>query len=118
MSWHDLAFLDPVMYESLRQLVLDSRTSEGANHLSSLGLTFHVTLRPEEGGGSHNLLGGKGGCPVTPENVYEYVRRYAELRMVEVNREALQVCQCVYARTRCPRMNLPAPPSANARWFV
>ena len=79
------------MYESLRKLILESRGPDGSEHLANLGLSFHVNLRPEEGGGAWDLLPGGALCPVTPENVYEYVQKYAELRMVRVNEEALQV---------------------------
>ena len=76
-------------------MILDSRKSDGAAYLSTLGLTFSVTLRPEEGGMSHDLIEGGGANPVTPDNVYEYVRQYAMLRMVTVNLDSLEVCVCV-----------------------
>ena len=51
ISWHDLSFFDPVMYESLRQLVLDSETNKDAPlMLATLDLTFCVELGPEEVG--------------------------------------------------------------------
>ena len=91
VSWHDLAFFDPVMYESLRKLILESRGPDGSEHLANLGLSFHVTLRPEEGGEGWDLLPGGALFSITPDNVYQYVQKYAELRMVRVNEEALQV---------------------------
>lgn len=91
MSWHDLAFFDPAVYESLRKTILDSREANGAELLASLGLNFVVTLSAEEGGEVRELKEGGANIPVTPSNVYEYVKRYAELRMVEVCREPLQV---------------------------
>ena len=48
ISWHDLAFFDPVMYESLRQLILDAETKDGSLVFSALDLTFSVELSPEE----------------------------------------------------------------------
>ena len=77
-------------------MILDSRKSDGAAYLSTLGLTFSVTLRPEEGGMSHDLIEGGGANSVTPDNVYEYVRQYALLRMVTVNLDSLEVCVCVF----------------------
>ena len=72
-------------------MILDSRNPDGAEYLSTLGLTFCVTLRPDEGGATHDLIEGAGSTPVTPDNVYEYVRKYALLRMVTVNQDPLQV---------------------------
>lgn len=40
IRFHDLAFFDPVLYESLRQLVKDSQSRNGGSILSSLELTF------------------------------------------------------------------------------
>ena len=51
IGWHDLAFFDPVMYESLRQLVVDSETNKDASLMfAALDLTFSVELSPEEVG--------------------------------------------------------------------
>ena len=92
VSWHDLAFFDPGVYESLRKTILDSREPNGSELLSSLGLTFAVTLSGEEGGKQCDLREGGASIPVTPDNVYEYVKKYAELRMIEACRESLEVC--------------------------
>lgn len=91
MSWHDLAFFDPAVYESLRRTILDSREPNGAELLTSLGLTFAVTLSTEEGGQVRELKKGGSSIHVTPSNVYEYVKRYAELRMIEVCQDQLEV---------------------------
>jgi E3 ubiquitin-protein ligase EDD1 len=43
IRWHDLAFYDAQMYESLRQLILDSRTSDekdGEAALAEYDLVF------------------------------------------------------------------------------
>lgn len=40
IRFHDLAFFDPIVYESLRQLVKDSQTKNGAQVLQSLELNF------------------------------------------------------------------------------
>ena len=91
VSWHDLAFFDPAVYESLRKMILDSREENGNELLLSLGLTFTVTLSSEEGGEVHELKENGTNLPVTPSNIYEYVKRYAEFRMIEECREPLQV---------------------------
>lgn len=45
VRFHDLAFFDPVIYESLRQLVVDAETKESSNSLfSALDLTFRYTM--------------------------------------------------------------------------
>ena len=88
IGWQDLAFFDPVSYESLRKLILTSREGK---ELRNLGVTFCVTLCPEEGGESVELVSGGSSVAVTAENVYEYVRKYAQLRMIHINEEPLRV---------------------------
>lgn len=40
LRFHDLAFFDPVMYESLRQLVLDAESKDKESLFSTLDLNF------------------------------------------------------------------------------
>lgn len=40
IRFHDLAFFDPVVYESLRQLVVDAETKDSNSLFSALDLTF------------------------------------------------------------------------------
>ena len=40
IRFHDLAFFDPVVYESLRQLIKDSQTKTGISILQSLEINF------------------------------------------------------------------------------
>lgn len=40
VRFHDLAFFDPVIYESLRQLVADAESRDSTSLFSSLDLTF------------------------------------------------------------------------------
>lgn len=90
ISWHDLAFFDPILYESLRQLILDARTNpDSASALQSLDLRFCVDLSPDEGGGQVELTPGGRNIEVTISNVYEYVRRYALKRMLKSQEKAL-----------------------------
>lgn len=51
VNWHDFAFFDPVMYESLRQLILASQSSDADAVFSAMDLAFAVDLCKEEGGG-------------------------------------------------------------------
>lgn len=93
IAWHDLAFFDPVLYESLRQLVVDAeQNSQDGNQstLSSLDLRFCVDLCTEEGGGQSELAPGGRNIEVTAINIYEYVRRYALKRMLKSQEKALQ----------------------------
>ncbi|XP_071034360.1 E3 ubiquitin-protein ligase UBR5 isoform X5 [Parasteatoda tepidariorum] len=88
IGWHDLAFFDPVLYESLRQVVVDAEGKEN-NIFSSLDLTFCIDLCIEEGGGSIELIPGGSQIEVTAQNVYDYIRRYAEYRMIRSQEKAL-----------------------------
>ncbi|GFU25773.1 e3 ubiquitin-protein ligase UBR5 [Nephila pilipes] len=87
VGWHDLAFFDPVLYESLRQVVVDAEGKEGI--FSSLDLAFCIDLCIEEGGGNVELIPGGRDTDVTAQNVYDYVRRYAEYRMIRSQEKAL-----------------------------
>lgn len=89
VNWHDFAFFDPVMYESLRQLIRHSLTEEAEAVFAAMDLAFAIDLCKEEGSGQVELLTGGVNMPVTPLNVYEYVRRYAEHRMLVVAEQPL-----------------------------
>ncbi|CAL7941705.1 unnamed protein product [Xylocopa violacea] len=89
IRFHDLAFFDSVIYESLRQLVIDSETKDSNSLFSALDLTFSIDLCPEEGGGSIELIRNGRDIEVTASNVYDYVRKYAEVRMIKVQEKAL-----------------------------
>ncbi|XP_050433400.1 E3 ubiquitin-protein ligase UBR5 isoform X2 [Adelges cooleyi] len=88
IRFHDLAFFDPVMYESLRQLVLDAESKDKESLFSALDLNFSIDLSQEEGGGSVELVNCGVDIEVTPNNVYDYVRRYAEFRMFKTQDKA------------------------------
>ncbi|MBN3274321.1 UBR5 ligase, partial [Polyodon spathula] len=89
VNWHDFAFFDPVMYESLRQLILASQSGDAEAVFAAMDLAFAVDLCKEEGGGQVELVSGGVNIPVTPLNVYEYVRKYAEHRMLVVAEQPL-----------------------------
>ncbi|XP_066593371.1 E3 ubiquitin-protein ligase UBR5-like isoform X2 [Prorops nasuta] len=89
IRFHDLAFFDSVIYESLRQLVIDAETKDSNSLFSALDLTFSIDLCPEEGGGSIELIPNGRDNEVTAANVYDYVRKYAEVRMIKVQEKAL-----------------------------
>ncbi|XP_055383009.1 E3 ubiquitin-protein ligase hyd isoform X2 [Condylostylus longicornis] len=90
IRFHDLAFFDPSVYESLRQLVLDSQTEEGSEMISKLEIFFVIDLCKEEGGDSIELIPGGRDIQVNEHNIYDYVRKYAEYRMVKSQEKALE----------------------------
>lgn len=90
IGWHDLAFFDPVMYESLRQLVVDSETKDAALMFQALDMNFCVELCAEEGGEQVELVPGGSEIEVQASNVHDYVRRYTDFRMVKVAEKALK----------------------------
>ncbi len=50
IGWHDLAFFDPEIYESLRTLLEDSETKDASLMFTTLDLNFCVELCTEEVG--------------------------------------------------------------------
>lgn len=58
--------------------------------ISNIILHFSIDLCPEEGGGSIELVPNGRDIEVTANNVYDYVRKYAEVRMIKVQEKALQ----------------------------
>lgn len=46
IRFHDLAFFDPVMYESLRQLICDAESKDGPALFSALDLNFRYITYP------------------------------------------------------------------------
>ena len=59
--------------------------------LIHVDLSWQVRLGESEGGGTHCLLSSLSDKPIVAADVLEYVRRYAELRMIKVIEEPLQV---------------------------
>ncbi|XP_046667814.1 E3 ubiquitin-protein ligase UBR5 isoform X3 [Homalodisca vitripennis] len=90
IRFHDMAFFDPAMYESLRQLVVDAETKDSNSLFAALDLTFSIDLNVEEGGGSLELIPGGRDVEVTASNVYDYVRKYAEYRMYKAQQKSLE----------------------------
>ncbi|CAG9834089.1 unnamed protein product [Diabrotica balteata] len=90
VKFHDLAFFDSVVYESLRQLVVDAETKDSNSLFSALDLNFTIDLCPEEGGGTVELIPGGKEIEVTSSNVYDYVRKYANYRMIKVQEKAIE----------------------------
>ncbi|XP_026324159.1 E3 ubiquitin-protein ligase UBR5 isoform X3 [Hyposmocoma kahamanoa] len=90
IRFHDLAFFDPVVYESLRQLVVDAETGDSHSLFAALDLNFSLEMCEEEGGGCVELVPGGRELEVTALNVYDYVRKYAQHRMLISQEKALE----------------------------
>ncbi|XP_041974178.1 E3 ubiquitin-protein ligase hyd isoform X2 [Aricia agestis] len=90
VRFHDLAFFDPVVYESLRQLVVDAETGDSHSLFVALDLNFSLEMCEEEGGGCVELVPGGREIEVTALNVYDYVRKYAQHRMLIAQEKALE----------------------------
>lgn len=56
-----------------------------------LSLIYSVDLCPEEGGGSVELIPGGRDILVNETNIYDYVRKYSEYRMLRSQEKALEV---------------------------
>lgn len=108
VKWHDLAFFDSQMYESFRKMIKDAEemliagmsTNESAfveivakvneELFKPLDLTFNIDLPKEEGGSNHDLIENGSKILVDCLNMYEFVRKYAEFRMVKHVEQCLQ----------------------------
>ncbi|XP_062520971.1 E3 ubiquitin-protein ligase UBR5-like isoform X3 [Corticium candelabrum] len=92
LSFHDLAFYDPGLYDGLRKLLVASQSANADEYFSALGLTCLVTLRTEEGGSVVHLVTDDRGenVPLTVDNVDDYVQKYAEYRMVTCREKSLE----------------------------
>lgn len=82
VNWHDFAFFDPVMYESLRYVLYEMKHQGNKELLPFLDLTFVADTLPEEGGGEVELVPGGASVNVTASNVQDYVLRYTTHRMI------------------------------------
>lgn len=90
VRFHDLAFFDPVVYESLRQLIVDAETGDSHSLFAALDLNFSLEMCEEEGGDCVELVPGGRDIEVTALNVYDYVRKYAQHRMLLSQEKALE----------------------------
>lgn len=112
VRWHDLAFFDSQMYESLRKMVQDAEKIlldavnkaksrslvskallEGMSQADELvfkplDLTFNIDM-PEDGS-NHDLVENGSQIEVNSTNMYEFVKRYAQFRMVKHVEQCLE----------------------------
>jgi E3 ubiquitin-protein ligase EDD1 len=81
VNWHDLAFYDSALFESLRKLVLAAQTEPET--VEEMDLTFEIDDSTAEGATQlRELVPGGSNMKVTRHNIYNYVRRYANYKMV------------------------------------
>lgn len=59
VNWHDFAFFDPVMYESLRQLIRHSQAGEAEAVFAAMDVAFAIDLCKEEGAGQVKITHGE-----------------------------------------------------------
>ncbi|CAM4857437.1 unnamed protein product [Rotaria socialis] len=89
IRWHDLAFFDSTMYENLRRMAFDAEKNE-SQYVTDLHLTFSMTVTEKEGGETYDLITDGSTKDVTYSNLYEFIKRYAEFRMVHLVEQSLQ----------------------------
>jgi E3 ubiquitin-protein ligase EDD1 len=97
-AWHDLAFFDHLFYENMRKLIADGENSRDPDaYFQCLDLRFSINPSAEESAGSSgpaamiDLIPNGRNTEVTANNVYDYVRKYAQYRMIKSQERALQV---------------------------
>lgn len=108
IRWHDMAFFDSQMYESFRKMICDAEkylfeavnskndaaneeitrselekaiNAVNSNIFKPLELTFNVDL-PEENGANYDIVPNGSKKNVNCLNMYEFVKSYAQFRMV------------------------------------
>nr|AZA04905.1 E3 ubiquitin-protein ligase [Anisakis simplex] len=97
INWFDLAFYDPILFESMRTLVFNEGAFTRPDQINDLMLNFEVALPIEEGGGVVELVRGGSQIAVTHENVVEYIYRFVEMRLLGNHLKALEaIKQGVY----------------------
>lgn len=59
--------------------------------IQTISYHFSIDLCPEEGGGTVELIPSGRDLAVTETNVFDYVRKYAEYRMIKTQEKSLEV---------------------------
>ena len=80
-----------MLYESLRKLIVEATSLNAEETFRALDLTFSVQMTAEDSDGQVELVEDGKNVAVCPSNVHDYVRLYAEQRMLGSNTKALQV---------------------------
>ncbi|CAG9541014.1 unnamed protein product, partial [Cercopithifilaria johnstoni] len=96
INWFDLAFYDPILFESMRTLVFNEGPTR-SEQINSFYLTFEVAVPEQEGGGSVELKPDGANTAVTHENIVEYIYLFVEARMLGNHLKCLEaIKQGVY----------------------
>ncbi|CAF0766114.1 unnamed protein product, partial [Didymodactylos carnosus] len=88
IRWHDLAFFDSSIYENLRRAAYDAEKTNG-HSVKDLHLTFSLTCTDKEGGETYDLITNGSSKDVTYSNLYDFIKHYAEFRMVKLVEQSL-----------------------------
>jgi len=94
-----------MLYESLRKLIVEATSLNAEETFRALDLTFSVQMTAEDSDGQVELVEDGKNVAVCPSNVHDYVRLYAEQRMLGSNTKALQVILLlffVFVIVACP----------------
>ncbi|CAD5234617.1 unnamed protein product [Bursaphelenchus xylophilus] len=91
ITWYDLAFFDPAMFDSLRSIAYNEEENRphSDEFYEGLGLTFVADVPAEEGGGLVELIPGGENKAVTKDNVLEYIYLFVEKRLLGDHVKAL-----------------------------
>lgn len=93
IAWHDLAFFDHDLFESLRVMVNEAESRRDPDsYFQALDLRFCIDLSVEEGGGQVELIPNGRNVEVNSTNVYDYIKKYCKHKMIIIQERALQVC--------------------------
>jgi len=77
------------MYENLRRMAYDAEKN-GEQYIDDLHLTFSMTVTEKEGGETYDLIPDGSSKDVTYSNLYEFIKRYSEFRMIHLVEQSLQ----------------------------
>lgn len=64
---------------------------DGVDYNNVIFFYRSIDLMREEGGGSVELISGGREIQVTSQNLFEYIRRYTEYRLIKAQEKALEV---------------------------
>ncbi|TKR96946.1 hypothetical protein L596_010889 [Steinernema carpocapsae] len=91
ITWYDLAFYDPELFNSLRNLIFNDEDDgdQTAEYYDLLSLSFSLD-DPHEAGALIHLKPGGENIPVTKENVVEYLYLFVQDRLLGRHLQCLE----------------------------
>ncbi|KAI6173317.1 E3 ubiquitin-protein ligase UBR5 [Aphelenchoides besseyi] len=92
ITWYDLAFYDPDMFDSLRSIAFNDETNtpHSDQFYEDLGLNFVIDIPQEEGGGVLELKPNGENITVNRDNVLEYIYLFVEKRLLDEHVKPLE----------------------------